>query len=364
MRWLEGRHRGGAFKRPPPLLALLLVTLISTPVSAEDQRGDRLETGTLPRYVRLALPLCEELPFESNRLTEVLQIELLGDGVGFAREPEEAEALLAVDALECPSGNQVVIRIEVLESGRSSRRELQLEGGPGQERIVALALAELLRREWVTLSTDVRGEEPSEEGTDGTDLSDEEQEVVDEPIEGSQTEEGSDEAEPRFLVDIQADGRVVPAFKTGLVGARLGLSTSPRVQWLRIEADLGGWYGIAVDPLGYVDLLNVTGGVSVLFGNRIGTTFAALGPRVELGWCWARGRPFDEATLARSVNALFLVLAIHAAFRIGLSDRLAVLIGSTIGYIVAGLEAQADARVASGLKGLILGLGLGVSLRP
>ncbi len=356
---------------------ILSVCLSFSPLAASEE-------GLAPRRVRVMVPVCETLPFDVADLIDVLAAELQGQEInlvngGDVELAEEAEARLVIDVPGCATDSGVRVRVEALATGSAVERLLRLESDRGQERVVALAVAELLDRSWEALvgapettpdaapvsTTPEREDDPSPTATEDDDLSPAERQALLDIIERRERQRRSRPLpEAGVLVDIQLDGRIVPTMGTGFLGLVGGVSLPLGRDWLRIELDVGAWYGLGTDLLGHIDLVAVTGAAALLFGGRRGGRIAALGPRLEAGWCLAQGRPFpDSVAEGGSISSAVVVISAEATIRFSLSRRSWLLIDGALGYAVVGPEGTADGRVAAGIEGVVVSLGLGLSFR-
>ncbi len=102
---------------------------------------------------------------------------------------------------------------------------------------------------------------------------------------------------------------------------------------LALATSASGWYGGASDPLGDVDLFfPVLAGLGLVSGGAADTLL-----------CLA-------------------LLRLNLRFR--LSRRLWALVMTHVGYTIVGLDGRADDRRAGGVSGVVLGVGVGLSISP
>jgi hypothetical protein len=278
-----------------------------------------------------------------------------------------------------------------------------------QARIVALSIAELLRSSWPDLDGEGDGEgdpqeptvdprsperESAHQGSDGPDDSEDDGPIdefdalvsedsdVDESTteaavestgepEGSGAEHEQSDSEPHgrrslgIVIDVLLDVRGFIGYGGAQIGGRIGASFQLSRAPLEVGLDAGGWYGVAFDPLGSVDIISTTAAFSLLWTNRRADFNAGIGPRVELGWGRGAGRPDDaDAVWGESFDAFLSIITLRAVARVRLSRLVLLLVDLQGGYVLSGIEARAADRRATGIAGPVIAIGLGVAIEP
>jgi hypothetical protein len=352
----------------------------------EPPSGPAVARPVLPARAVLVLPECGDLPFDREALVSVLGVELLESGValsvgsGEGAAPAEGVAVIVVEVPECGAGGRLVsVRIEHPGSGLSASRALEVseQARPVQSRVVALAIAELLRAEWEALEPDRPQPVPAEEapGAARTEVPTNALAApgaVPEPREVRQApavERGAEAVSSRrrrtlrTVLDVVIDARAFAGFGGAQIGSRIGASFPLGRAPLRLDVDVGGWYGLGFDPLGSIDVATVLAGATLSWsrgGDALGFT---IGPRVELGWGRAAGRAADAAPPRRdSFDAVVSILTLRAALRARLNPRVLLLVDGQVGYVLAGIEARSVDRRATGVGGPVIALGIGLSI--
>jgi hypothetical protein len=112
-----------------------------------------------------------------------------------------------------------------------------------------------------------------------------------------------------------------------------------------------------------VDLTLVSGRVGVALAGESEAMAAELGPRLELGWGSAEGRPFDPGTRGDSGGTFVATMSLAATVRLRLVDVWWAVLEPEVGGVLRGFRARADGRSAGGVTGAMAGVGVGVALR-
>jgi hypothetical protein len=343
--------------------------------TAAAQQAPALAEPGRPTAARLLLPACDALPFDREALVSVLGVELLASSVvlqtGQAAPVPGGEVLIVVDVPGCGAGGRRVdVRVERPGSGPSAARSLEVteQSGPVQSRVLALAIAELLRTE---LERPAAGSSPSAAGPEATGPIEPEPARPPPPVRQAGALERdvvlrpsrpAGDGRPQVLVDALIESRVFAGFGGGQIGFRVGASMPIRRIPLRLDVDLGGWYGLGFDPLGSIDIGTLLLGATLAWAGGSEALGVEVGPRVELGWGRAAGRAADSSsTRGESFDALVSTLTVRAALRARLGALVALLVDVQVGYVLSGLEARADDRRAAGVGGPVIAVGVGLS---
>lgn len=348
----------GAPASPPPLVAPA-----PPPASA----------GAALASVRLVPPACPTPPVDVIAFLALLRIELATDGIASVDAAGDgAGASLATIALEvvpcAADAREVLVTIDDAATRKSVRRAVHLGDvvPSGRPRALALAVAELLRASWAELA--MPSVPPPTAPVPAALREGVQQRAAAAGSRGS----GSVEVRPlppprpayrpgRYLSGA-LESRALLASGSGLVGGRLG-SSFPLGARVRLSLDAGALYGTATDPLGDVEITLVSGRAGVALASETESLSAALGPRLELGWGHAEGRPFEVGTRGDSGGAFVATTSLAASLRVRLVDRWWALIEPEVGGVLRGFRARADERAPAGVTGALAGVGVGIALR-
>jgi len=349
--------------------------------------GAGAETGPpAPRSARLVLPSCPALPFDEDDLLSSLRVELLSYGVELRHNgaaEAAADAVLVVVSSSTCSGDDLGIRIDNPFAGVSVSQALDLSDRalPERGRILALAIAELLRERWVELfGRNTPSEEPEAEPPPAAPPLVEEPfappaaTAVDETVLRQRAVEGTlEELQRRRLAAAQGVHRVMitaavtarsyPVSQGGLLGGQAGVSIRlSRAVPLRLEADLGYGYGGGTASIGDIEVQAALFGLSLQFHGASVRARGSLGPRVELGWGWSRGQPAEPDVTSRSVDGFVLSVSLAGGAWLRLSRRVWVVLEAQAGWVAVALEPRADGRRVGGISAVLIGLTLGIAV--
>jgi hypothetical protein len=315
-----------------------------------------------------------------------LRVELAQDGVVSVDvvgpvAPVDHDAALALVAIETPCGwgaSELGIDVHNAATSKSVQQRLTLYDVDvaARPRMIALAIAEILRDSWAGLALadapaasapkseperGVPSPPPSIRPAAATSAAARTGTAAT-PSVGEVAPSGAPVSPPRTFLAVALEGRVFPSYSTGLLGPRAELSL-PVVRHIpvRLRADAGAAFGSAHDPLGDVDMALASGGVALTYSAEGPFLRSELGPKIEVGWATAQGVPMGATVEGSRANAAVVTASILAAISTHLRadwwSALAVEVGGT----TAGLDARADMRRAAGVGGLMLGVRLGVA---
>jgi hypothetical protein len=327
-----------------------------------------------PTAVGLALPGCPALPFERASFLELLAIELRADGVEQVKEEGASTiALLRVEQPDCAQPRLQLV-LEDRTTGKTVGRAVDLGSieGNARARFLALSGAELLRASWMELvALRPAAEDPLTRAVRAR------LQAMLPPLpappapapaptpaplpERAPPEQPAPSRQGAWWFGVSS--RSYPATQ----GAMLGGSLGGQVPWreaLRWRFEARGLAGEAFDPLGTVRLRQLSGLAALQVELGTSTLRLGVGPQIEVGLAQLRGEP--AAPGARGTSETRPVATLGAATTLAgqLTRRLAAQSHLELGHTLAGLTAAADGRRVAGLRGVFLGLGVGMTWSP
>jgi hypothetical protein len=321
-----------------------------------------------PASVRLVQPTCPTPPVDVVAFVALLRIELATDGVAsvdVAGAPGQAPlAVISLEVTPCSAdAREVLVTIDDAATRKSVRRAIHLGDvvPSGRARALALAVAELMRASWAELAMpDV----PPPVATVPAAVREGALERAARASARAPSNRPGAPAAPRrpWLLSLQLEGRAFLGSGSGLVGARGG-AMLPVLGPLRLRLDAGALYGTTTDVLGDVELQLLSGRIGLALASDSEMLAAELGPRLELGWGGAEGRPFDSDTRGSSGGAFVSTMSLAALLRVRLVDRWWAVIEPEVGGVLRGFRARADERAPGGITGAMVGVGLGFAAR-
>ncbi len=348
---------------------------------ARAETGEPPATSAMPERARLLLPSCTVLPFGQVDLVSTLRVELLGYGteLRYDEAPEEPGdvAVILVDAPSC-NGIDVTIRVDDPQTGRSASRSLDIGDSQLNERgrILALAIAELLRTEWPALSEPLDEEPPhdDEPEVEGPEEPGPETQQIDEAtflhnaVAAMLRELDRRERETRarlhmIMITAALSVRSYPVVQGGLLGGQVGVSFRlNRAVPVYLEIDVGYGLGGGTVSIGDIQVQTVIGGLVLLYAGGTNRIRGSIGSRLELGWGWAEGQPYSPDVRSRSVDGFILSIALTGGVRVRVSPRVLVLLDGLAGWVAASLEPRAEGRHVGGIGRVLLGINLGIAV--
>lgn len=363
------------------VLAFGASLLLAAPACGQDR---------LPRALLADIGPCAEAQLDGVLLVERLRVELHAEGIDevrmvrrgppLSRAASDGVWVVRIELENCEAGSGVfVARVEDRRGTTLAEHRIELGGTTlnARERALALALAELLRG----TRPNADGEpapgavaEPRAGASAAVEGRERAQERESRAGDGEQGGSSAASAERTELapVDDERDRAtafsaafVVRAFPGGRVaplGGRLAVDIAvfaPLV--VRVDAEAGA--GLALDPIGRIDLGLATGGVGLAWAARMGRDVRLLlGARLAVGVGWAQGQPYDADTPSRGgagpivTAGAMLELDVHAV------GPLALRFGAEVGAVAGGLEARVAAIPVAGITGAMLAASAGLAL--
>lgn len=348
--------------------------------------GGAAPASLTPARARLRLPACPFLPFDRDDLIATLRVELLDHGTELQPDDQGVDsdpgavALVSVDAPTCV-GTEIRIRVADEATGQAAETSLGLSDRALEERarILALAIAELLRSSWRDLHA-ATFEPPLSPG----------REAVAEPapptqvapaqpgpdLEALRREAGAsaleelDRRERLALAQLHAvrvtatlQASAFPMVHGGLLGVRAGASLRlHRRLPLRLDLDLGYGFGGASTQIGDIDVHSLLGGVGLLFDGGSSRVRGVVGPRLELGWGWAIGAPEAPGVLGGKVDGFVLSVVLDGGVHVRLATRLWLLVHVIAGWTPVSLEPLAEGLLIGGIGRAVLGARIGLAV--
>lgn len=344
---------------------LLIVYFVSLPPLAHAESG---VTG--PRTASLLLPTCDPPPFSVEEVLSILRVELLSAGVTLGPRGEGAHALFIVDSPDC-SPLELFVRLEHSVTSRTTEERLDLADRPvgDRGRVLALALAELLRARWAELSEqrDQEPPEPTERSvepeTETLNIDALRTAVVDDVFEELLERE---DAQPRpgfrrFGLGAALSTNIFPKVNGTLIGARLLFSVAlSREIPLQLVIDGSFGHGGGSARRGDVVTWSATGGLALLYVFDRDRFQGAIGPSLELGYAKTEGRTTlpdvgtgEGGTLIVDLGALLEVSFLFTSWA-------GIFGGLALGYMVKGLVPLSEGYEVGGVAGPSVKLEIGM----
>lgn len=350
----------------------MLITLLTS-----QGQEVRAETSPIDSPVRISvIGDCPTPPFSLQELEDLLRAELT-----LARPSgSSVPTVVTIELQRCDDAPTVTLRVSREDEEPFAERSIELgEIEPDtRARSVALSIAELLsaippESPESAIESDAGGEvpteaPPSEEATEAA--SEAPASPGTQPSETRSNVSTEDEETPwarpaprrqRWALDIGLGTLSAPMIGSGLLGLRLGATIPLGRRAIALGFGGSGWYGGAKDPLGAIDLFSVLGSVGLMLHRRRQALQLDLGLWFDLGWLRGKGRPWEPTTGAGTADALLALVLLRFALRFRLTSRLWALAETFLGYTIRGLDGLADERSAGGIRGVVFGLGLGLS---
>jgi hypothetical protein len=353
-------------------LAIASAIIAASTTSAAEEWGEA--PTAMPARARVFLPACELPLFDTEALLGSLRLELLGSGVELiaadGAPEDDSLALLAVEAPGCEP-QRLTLRVERPSTGRSATREVDLTDRPPTDwgRVLALSIAELLRGSWAGLAEE-------EDARPTYEAAAEEPVIAAQPIDEAELRRRVREAvaeiearrrvsrwpDHRALIGARLELSMLPVHDCGLFGgALLGDVRLARSVPLYLGVDAGYRRGGGSDALGRVVTQTAAGGLELRYQGETRRLRGGLGPRLELGWSRIEGEPIDSAHVGQRADGFALTLGLAAALQVRLSQRLWMVVGLSLGYVLVGLDALSTEHHVGGVAGPVLSTSLGLA---
>jgi hypothetical protein len=164
-----------------------------------------------------------------------------------------------------------------------------------------------------------------------------------------------------FLWFASAETRAFFQAPGSLFGARAGVHVA-LTPWLAWTGDTGILASSAHDALGDIDGTVATAGAGLLgTGGAAGVLFG-VGPRLEAGIGWFRGRATAPGVSSSRATAPLAFFAITGLASFPIRSSLSGLIALDAGTTLYGFSALADDRHASDFAGAMLSARIGIAL--
>jgi hypothetical protein len=330
----------------------------------------------MPARVRFEAPACAEAPFDVSAFVALLQIELREGGVGWTSSDDVAQgdpslASIALEIAPCNANTRAIgVTVQAASTGKSVRRAVSIGDAPAplRARLLALAVAELVRSSWSEIGMApvtappvlARPAAPALVPIFVPTLPPAALAV--EPV--APPTAAPPPSPPRVHLSAAFEARALVghlAAEGGRLGASIALSS--RVP-LRLTLDGGALFGTRFDRLGSIDVVFGSGALGLVGQLPIARAIVELGPEIELGGVWARGHAFDPAVAEAAGSAFIVATSFGATVRGRLGDRVWLSAALRGGAVLRGAELLAETREAGGFTGAMLGVraGLGFDL--
>lgn len=314
--------------------------------------------AALPLRARVLVTGCGDAADERT-LVEQTRVELLSAGV-LQVDSGTPAVLTAADAIDDLATVRVAITscegvhrslelsIANRQTGKHVARNLAITDLPetGQGRVVALALLELLRAEWRTLSADSETKAPEPPSPA----------LVAAKRSASPRPAPAEEAPSnRASIEWLGMSRIYPQTDSGDLATSLGLS---KVFGAHTRMTFGGTAAGGGGDGSNVHIFQGCGRTALALAGRRRGVDLEVGPVVEAGWGQLRGVQARE-------SGFVAVGALQAAIRVQAAKGIEALVVMHAGYVLAPLTARVmlddDRLRRTGLEGSVLGVGLGLA---
>ncbi|AKF05485.1 hypothetical protein [Sandaracinus amylolyticus] len=317
--------------------------------------GAPFASAQAPRALLLDVEPCADAPIETDALIARLEVELHDDGIEevrlagrgapISRAPTEEVRVVQLALERCEIGAAAfAVSVEDLAGNVLVAQRIDVSGTAESARLraLALALAELLR------SAPSAAPEPIEEAPQ-----DDAPIVQHAPIEPAPPVAPA-EPETRAASTAVAAAFVVRAFPSGGIaplGGRLSVDVAALAPLVvRIDAEVVA--GVALDPLGEIDVGLATAGIALAWAGALGRdVLLTLGGRVAAGVAWAEGRPYDPATPAGDGAGPVVALGGVCELDVRVVGPLSLRFGVEVGAAVLGFEARVGAIPVAAVSG-------------
>lgn len=351
------------------------IIVLLSPIRAFSEQAS---APLMPPRASISLPICDDPPFDPTDFLAQLRVELLNDGVeiGSTQVRSDVEALITVTSPNC-SDMHAAVRIDHWGTGEHIERELDLydQLDSDRNRVLALAIAELLRNSWSDL------DDPQEEDTNqpepapnvNTEISEPpppsalETGTVDSaeepPLETQQQDEPPNEFNRRFLLGAHTGIRLFPRYDGSFFGGRLffDILLSRRVPF-HLVTDIGYESGGGWDQFGQVEAKIVTGSLTLRFQGGSHRVQGAFGFQAELGWGWVQGIPGALRILPGSGDGLLFNLSATGTLLVSLMTRLWFVVEIVAGGSIVGIDSQSVDYHVGGLAGPLFTTSIGLAV--
>lgn len=343
-------------------VAFALAVLCSWPLG--------LAQAQAPDAVSVAVS-CEGL--DGLAVVDAVRVELAADGIADVHAHVEIDRALAAVRVTCASAREITIHVDDLVTQKSVERALSLDdvAAGAAPRVIALAVAELLRASWAELEladppaadpeivralrVRVRGlregrrlgapSPPPRAAPEPTPA------PIPPRLPAARVELGA-----HFIIRAFPGGGIAP------IGGGLSLDF-PIAPSLRVGITADAGLGTALHPLGAVDLGLATGALSFAYEAVLETLRLSIGARAAAGAAWAQGRPGVAGVIGAGGAGFVLLLGGVLGVRWPLGDLVVLGVDVEAGGAPIGFDALIDARPVAAIAGGYLASSVGVALR-
>ena len=335
----------------------------------------RAQAPAQPASVVVVPPDClSAAPSARDELVAILTAELRVDGVDrvlLVPGPDKDQPLAAITlrASPCePTARDVLVTIEDHATSKKVERRVTLADvdEAARPRVLALAVAELLRATWLelTLPDAPRPEVPVPAAVRGA-MARQATAALGPGLGASYAGEAAASPPSRTPVpSLAVASRVFPSTQTIMFGGDAAGTLPVLSSSLAARLDARVLVGTAHDPLGDVNLGLATAGAALMLASpRNVPVWAAVGPHVELGVAWASGSPVDQSTQSHRGAGFVSTASLLGAFYVRITPQWDLALELEGGATLASFEARADTRRVTSVDGAMFGVALGLSKR-
>lgn len=324
--------------------AAALGALLAISAAAQTAAGPQL---------RLAVEPCVEVSAEALKPLVQLELGAVAGEADAAAAPSQVTAV----ALSC-EGAEVRLVVRDPLSGKELSRHLELGkvAAAARERLLSLAVAELITASWMELALLPKARLRPVEQTASEEARQEALLLVRERVAKSV-------APGSWRLSAFASGRTFPGWREqGLFGGGVSLerAVSAVVSW---EVDLDAETGWAKAQLGTVQALGASGALSLAASARAGPAMLSVGAGSRLGVVRLIGHPADPVQArGGSVAGGWLGAFASARALLPLGQGAGPMLRLEGGWVVSPVLGQVSEQRPVGFEGLWLSVQLGVSL--
>jgi len=351
----------------PLIIALFFV---AGGANARAQDTPASPAGVAPLTLAIDAAVCAESADERAALSHALAVELSTDGVGLApTATSSAAASVQLDPSPCTAdAPEIAITLSDTVTHKALTRAVSMRdvAPPDRARVLAVAIAELLRASWAEMLLTPRATTPTAGAA---------------PERAAAADVAARHARSRRLESPRPAPPAPPRVDNLGFGASLGLRafSAERSVFLggalggsrpfgpnhafRFAADMGFYNAVSSDRLGSVRTDLVLLGASVAISIALGEhTRVELGPRLEAGIGIASGEPAQPGTTASVGSSAVATVVAEATLRQWIIAYLHTVLRLSVGGSFASITAEADDRPVLSTRGITVGMSLGFEL--
>jgi len=315
----------------------------------------QVERETRPPEIELHADACAELP--ADDLTRLVHIELRADVTTAAEHPEAAPR---VDVTCEGQAATIAVRDPLTRKSLARAVALDAYAGGARARLVALAIAELVEASWAELETNPTPAAPPA----GPPPPPAAVEAARDVLRADRREPPSlrwPRRPPLYHVAPFFGVRWFPGSSDPLLGAgaRFGVDEDRLVSW---EVDAMIESADVDHALGRVSVLASSLGGSVEGSRRFHGAYLRSGIGLRGGVARLTGEPSARGVTGATVTGPWIAPTLASHGTVPFTRRLALDVGTEIGYVVVPVRGLADGARTAGVQGFFMALQLGAAV--